>query len=92
MLDGKRASAPLDTDGLCPAWLVPNDDQSGYYRVAWQEDTLTALFGADAVKLSVAERVGLVQDASARVTQGALSPASQGARLGRAPPGLAGAP
>ena len=76
VLDGKRASAPLDTDGLCPAWLVPNDDQSGYYRVAWQEDTLTALFGADAAKLSVAERVGLVQDASARVTQGALSPAS----------------
>lgn len=86
VLDRKKEALPLDTGGSCPAWIVPNDDQSGYYRVAWQEDTLTALFGADAAGLSVAERVGLVQDASARVTQGALSPA---ALLGQLPALLA---
>jgi alanyl aminopeptidase len=66
---------PIDTMLLeaksCPDWVMPNDGMKGYYRssLGGTMDLLHLLAKADK-KLSVAERVGLLDDVGAAVDSG----------------------
>lgn len=52
----------------CPAWVLANDGQLGYYRVLYRKDMFAKLLAAK--PLQVAERVGLVGDLAALVDSG----------------------
>jgi cytosol alanyl aminopeptidase len=53
----------------CPAWVLPNEGELGYYRFLPEGDLLTHL-DANTKSLTLAERVGLVSDVQALVTSG----------------------
>jgi len=74
LLRGRREAVALPGAVDCPGWILPNVDQRGYYRVAWTDAQLAPLLGPAAPDLSLSERVGLLQDASAMVAAGQVSP------------------
>ncbi len=53
----------------CPDWVLPNDASLAYYRMAPQGPLLDSLL-ANAGKLTLPERVGLIGDLNALVTAG----------------------
>jgi alanyl aminopeptidase len=57
----------------CPSWLLANDGANGYYRPAYGGDLLDKLLAAAPRHLSAAEKVGLVGDARALSSSGAVS-------------------
>jgi aminopeptidase N len=58
--------------GACPAWIHPNADQSGYYRVTLPEESFERLASLPRAKLTPRERVGVLSDAWAVVRAGGL--------------------
>ncbi|RKH39955.1 M1 family metallopeptidase [Corallococcus sicarius] len=67
-----KAELPLPETKTCPAWVFPNADGAGYYRVRLAEDTRAKLMKTGLMKLSRAERVVLLGDALALAQAGAL--------------------
>ena len=67
---------PLEAK-TCPDWVMPNDAMNGYYRssLVGTKDLIHLLQAADQ-KLSVAERVGLLDDVGAAVNAGDVSVAT----------------
>jgi alanyl aminopeptidase len=63
------AAAP---GGACPAWLLANDGEIGYYRALYRGDLLGRLLAVSDRELSVAERVGLLRDTDALAMGGAF--------------------
>ncbi len=59
----------------CPAWVLANDGENGYYRVLYRGDLLDRLLADHGSRLSLAERVGLLADVSGLVDSGDLPPA-----------------
>ncbi len=59
----------------CPAWVLANDGEAGYYRVLYKGDLLDRLL-KDNGHLTVAERVGILGDVIALVNSGDLQPAA----------------
>ena len=57
----------------CPAWVYPNDGESGYYRFALDARGFKALAKA-ARSLTEAERIGLLSNTWALVQAGRLAP------------------
>lgn len=74
-IDGRRGRLPLEGAASCPAWLVPNDGQSGYYRVRYGEEAVSALLDRGSA-LDLPERVGVLQDATGAVARGEIAPAA----------------
>jgi alanyl aminopeptidase len=70
MLDDPRSSIELTEAQTCPAWILLNDGEAGYYRVAYQSDLLNKLLAGRGTHLSVAERVGVLGDVDALVGTG----------------------
>lgn len=68
LLDEQQESIELDTDH-CPAWVVPNDDASGYFRYSMPGAELAALARAP---LSEREVTELVHDLRALLYAGEL--------------------
>jgi alanyl aminopeptidase len=70
LLSTVTGSLPLAARA-CPDWVLPNDGMRGYYRasLAGSVDLLQLLEKADK-RLSVAERVGLLDDVEAAVDSG----------------------
>jgi len=64
----------------CPEWVQGNAEQTGYYRVFYQDDLLKRLADSGAARLSVGERVGLLDDVEALVAGGEI-PADEAMRL-----------
>ena len=60
----------------CPAWVLPNSGENGYYRVAYRGDLLTRLLDKGREKLSTAEKVGVLGDIRASVRTGDLPAAA----------------
>jgi alanyl aminopeptidase len=74
--------------GGCPAWVLANDGELGYYRAVYRGDLLEKLLAVADAQLSVAERVGLLRDIDALAMGGAM-PFEQALAL---PPRFAGDP
>ena len=68
LMTEKTASIDLKN---CPEWLVPNASASGYYRSAL-DDAAFARLSKNVARLTVAERMQLLYDASAAARAGAL--------------------
>jgi cytosol alanyl aminopeptidase len=74
-LDAPSIEIPLDPAKGCPAWVMPNEGASGYYRSSYAPETLRALLHQDAKgkdALTPKERVSLITDMEALVTAGKL--------------------
>jgi alanyl aminopeptidase len=71
MLDGPRATLPLPDAKGCPAWLLGNDGELGYYLARYDGDQAARLAKA-LPALSVRERVGLLGDLTALATGGRM--------------------
>jgi alanyl aminopeptidase len=57
----------------CPAWLLPNDGETGYYQVAYEGDLLKKVLADRGSHLSVAERVGVLGDMDSLASEGDVS-------------------
>ncbi|HLA78705.1 MAG TPA: M1 family aminopeptidase [Vicinamibacteria bacterium] len=71
LLDQASTELPLET-ASCPAWVQPNDNGAGYYRVAYRGETLRGLLADGGRRLSIPERVSLLGDLAAAVRSGDL--------------------
>jgi alanyl aminopeptidase len=73
LLTGAEGELQLTGARACPDWLLPNDGATGYYRASLTGalDLTTSLRRAGD-KLTVAERVGLLDDLAALATAGDL--------------------
>jgi alanyl aminopeptidase len=60
----------------CPAWLLPNDGLTGYYRSLPSAELLRRLLDDGGKRLTLAERVGVLSDLRALVEGGQLPAAA----------------
>jgi cytosol alanyl aminopeptidase len=58
----------------CPAWVLANDGETGYYRVLYRGGMLNRLLADNGSRLTLAERVGVLGDVSALVNAGEVPP------------------
>ncbi len=72
LLTEPQATMTLASATGCSAWVLPNDEMAGYYRVDYGEDLLGTLLEASGDHLSLAERVGVIDDLRAQVLAGLL--------------------
>lgn len=72
VMDGPRATIPM-ADNACTPWAYVNAGAAGYYRTAYDADTLRALSRDVATALTGAERLRLVGDEWALVNAGTHS-------------------
>jgi translation initiation factor IF-1 len=70
-LDGAEGTIELGGNA-CPAWVVPNADDAGYYRYALEPADLDRLEKRRFAPLTDPERVGLLSNAGALVLSGDL--------------------
>jgi cytosol alanyl aminopeptidase len=57
----------------CPAWILPNDGETGYYQVAYKGDLLKKVLVDHGSHLTVAERVGVLGDVDSLASEGEVS-------------------
>ncbi len=72
LTDVSGAMPAPSPDGGCPAWVLGNDGELGYYRAVYRGDLLEKLMSVADAKLTVAERVGLLRDLDALAMGGAF--------------------
>jgi len=65
-----QADMELADAQTCPAWLLPNDREAGYYQVAYEGDLLKNALSDRGSHLTVAERVGVLGDVELSVGTG----------------------
>jgi cytosol alanyl aminopeptidase len=75
MTDPSMEMALVDAKG-CPAWVLGNNGETGYYRANYQGDLLGKLFHDGATHLSVTEQAGALGDLRQLVAAGDVSPAA----------------
>lgn len=73
LLTDAQAEIALTDMKRCPSWVLPNSDMTGYYRVAHDKSTLTALLRAPRNRFTVPERIGLINGMGAMVKAGTMS-------------------
>ena len=71
LLTAAAGAAPAPTGG-CPAWLLANDGERGYYRALYRGDLLSKLLSVADTELTLAERVGVIRDVNAMAAAGAM--------------------
>ncbi len=71
LLTDASGTLPAPTSA-CPAWLLANEGERGYYRALYEGDLLSKLLDVADRELSVAERVGLLRDVDALAVGGAM--------------------
>jgi alanyl aminopeptidase len=74
VLSDPRSEMVLAAAKNCPAWLEPNDGESGYYQVDYKNGLLDKVLADKGSHLTVAERVGVLGNVEALVGTGDLSP------------------
>jgi alanyl aminopeptidase len=62
VVDTAKAEMELTDATSCPAWILANNDESGYYQVAYDGDLLAKVLSDHGSHLSVPERVGVLGD------------------------------
>jgi cytosol alanyl aminopeptidase len=70
VLADAKADMELAEARTCPAWLLPNDGEAGYYQVAYEDSLLKLVLANGGAHLSVAERVGVLGDVDLLVGAG----------------------
>ncbi len=70
VIDTPTADIELKEAQACPAWLLPNDDVSGYYQLAYEGDLLHRVLADNGRRLSVEERVGVLGELNLQVRAG----------------------
>jgi alanyl aminopeptidase len=68
LMTGPSAELPLAELKACPAWVNPNANAAGYYRVHYKGDLLSRLLKGKA--LPIHERIAILGDALALVRSG----------------------
>jgi cytosol alanyl aminopeptidase len=58
----------------CPSWVEPNDGETGYYQVNYQDGLLDKVLADHGSRLTLAERVGVLGNVESMVGTGDLSP------------------
>jgi alanyl aminopeptidase len=84
LVEGERAELNLPDAKACPAWIFPNAEAGGYYRIQLAGEAATKLMKAGLPKLSRAERVALLGDVRALSRAGVLPAAEALAMAARA--------
>ncbi len=67
-----RAEIPLAAAERCPAWVMMNAGESGYYRTLYRGELMKTLLSGHGEHLTPEERVGVLGDVQALVTSGDL--------------------
>jgi alanyl aminopeptidase len=69
---GASGAKPANSSSGCPAWVLANDGELGYYRAVYRGDGLDRLLAVADEELTVPERVGLLRDVDALAMGGAI--------------------
>ena len=73
LLSEPSATVPVPgSSSGCPAWVLANDGELGYYRAVYRGDGLEKLLAVADKELTVPERVGLLRDVDALAMGGAI--------------------
>jgi len=75
LTDPRMEMGLVDAKG-CPAWVMGNNSETGYYRVNYDQDLLDKLFQNGVLHLTVAEQAGALGDMRQLVRTGEVSPAA----------------
>ena len=73
LLSDPKEEIALAGAQTCPAWILPNDGETGYYQVAYKDDLLKKVLVDRGSHLSVAERVGVLGDVDSLAGEGEVS-------------------
>jgi alanyl aminopeptidase len=73
LLSDTKDEIALTGAQTCPAWILANDGENGYYQVAYQGDLLKKILADQGGHLSVAERVGVLGDVESLASEGEVS-------------------
>jgi alanyl aminopeptidase len=73
LLSDPKDEIALTGAQTCPAWLLANDGETGYYQVAYQGDLLKKVLADRGSHLNVAERVGVLGDVDSLASDGEIS-------------------
>jgi aminopeptidase N len=74
VLSDSHSEMVLKAAKSCPAWLLANDKESGYYLAGYQGSLLDTLLSNRGRNLTIAERVGVLGDVESLVSAGVYSP------------------
>ncbi|WP_426755775.1 M1 family metallopeptidase [Myxococcus sp. Y35] len=80
LLEGERAEVALSEAKTCPAWVFPNAEGAGYFRVQLDGEAAAKLAKSGLPKLSRAERVTFLTDVRALALAGTV-PAAEALTL-----------
>ena len=69
-----RTEMTLKHAKTCPAWILPNDQQAGYYRVNYPANLMQELLTGKDHALTTAERVGILGDMRSLINSGEMPP------------------
>jgi alanyl aminopeptidase len=73
LVSASQARWTLSSARSCPAWVLGNAGESGYYGVLYERELLGRLLEGGASELALPERVGLLEDVAALATTGQIS-------------------
>jgi alanyl aminopeptidase len=73
LLSDQKDEIALAGAQTCPAWILPNDTEAGYYQVAYEGDLMQKVLADNGSHLSVAERVGFLGDVDSLASEGEVS-------------------
>lgn len=71
-LGTKSKEVPLPDMKVCPEWVVPNEEATGYYVSLYSGEDIDRLRGKGKAPLGVEERAALVRDVGLLVSSGAV--------------------
>ncbi len=77
LMSSATAELELASATRCPDWVLPNEGETGYYRVLYRGNLLNRLFTEGTKRLTIPERVGVLGDVSALVRAGELPAADE---------------
>ena len=74
LLTTQKSDVVLEGAQSCPAWLLADDGETGYYQSFYKGDLLQQLLADHGRHLTAAERVGVLGEVDALVGTGDVSP------------------
>ena len=72
MLTATGSRLPLPEARACPAWVLGNAGEAGYYVVAYEGGLLARILAGGAARLTPPERVGILEDVATLAVAGQL--------------------